>query len=64
MGKESQERRRFKINLRRKRREKIKRLKEKYKAAKTEGEKIKIIQKALKINPNLEGKDLINSFSK
>ena len=64
MGKESQERRRFKINLRRKRREKIKRLKEKYKAAKTEEEKIKIIQKALKINPNLEEKDLISSFSK
>lgn len=53
MAKESLKRRRFIIRKKRKRREKIKKLKEKYLEAKSKEEKEEIIKKALKINPNL-----------
>lgn len=59
MGKKNQKRRQFIIKLKQQRRKKIKELKEKYKLAKNETEKEKIIEKALKINPNLTRKDFL-----
>lgn len=51
-AKESPKRRRFQIRQRQKRREKIKKLKEKYLRAKTQEEKEKIIEKISKIAPH------------
>lgn len=51
-AKESPKRRAFKIRQKQKRREKIKKLKQKYLVAKTKEEKEKIIQKILKIAPH------------
>lgn len=51
-------RRKFVIKIKQKRKEKIKKLKEKYLAAKTEEEKQKILAKVVKINPDLS----INQF--
>jgi len=53
MSKEGRKRRQFIIRLKQKRKKKIKKLREKYKKAKTETEKRKIIEKALRINPYL-----------
>lgn len=53
MAKKSPRRRKFIIKLKRKRKEKIRKLKEKYLNAKSKEEKEEIIKKALKINPNL-----------
>lgn len=51
-------RRKFVIKIKQKRKEKIKKLKEEYLAAKTEEEKQKILAKVVKINPDLS----INQF--
>jgi predicted RNA-binding protein Jag len=59
MSKESRKRRKFIIKLKQKRKKKIKKLREKYKLAKTEEEKRKIIEKALKINPNLTEEEFL-----
>jgi len=56
MAKESRKRRQFIIKLKRKRKQKIKKLIERYKA---EENKEKIIEKALKINPNLTKEDFL-----
>jgi len=59
MSKESRKRRKFIIKLKQKRKEKIEKLRGKYKLAKNEEEKRKIIEKALKINPNLTEKEFL-----
>lgn len=51
MSKISQKRRQFVIRQKQKRRKKIKKLKEKYLAAKTKEEKTKILEKIRRINP-------------
>lgn len=53
--------RQFVIKLKRKRAEKIKKLREDYKKATTETEKRKILSKALKINPNLDPQDFLKN---
>ncbi len=57
MSKISQKRRKFTILKRRKRREKVKRLKERYLSAKSQEEKERILKKLQKITPyySLEG---------
>lgn len=59
MGKEGLKRRRFIIRLKQKKRKKIKKLIEKFRLAKTEEEKKKIIEKALKINPHLTEEEFL-----
>jgi len=59
MAKESKKRRQFIIKLKRKRKQKIKKLIEKYKAEENKEKKEKIIEKALKINPNLTKEDFL-----
>lgn len=59
MGKEGVKRRRFVIKLKQKRREKISKLKERYRATKTKEEKEKIIEKALRINPHLTEEEFL-----
>jgi len=59
MSKESRKRRKFIIKLKQKRKEKIEKLRGKYNLAKNEEEKRKIIEKALKINPNLTEKEFL-----
>jgi hypothetical protein len=63
MGKISPKRRKFEIRKKRKRREKIKKLKEKYFLAKDETEKKKIIEKLKRIVPHLNLEKLLNEGS-
>lgn len=62
MGKGSLKRRRFIIRLKAKRKEKIEKLKKRYLLAETKEEKEKIIEKALRINPNLTRGDFLKSL--
>jgi len=63
MAKESTKRRQFKIKLKQKKRLKIKKLRERYKVAKTKEEREKIIEKALRVNPNLTKEDFLTPIS-
>jgi len=59
MSKISQKRRQFEIKKKRGKREKIKKLKERYFAAKSEEEKRKIIEKIKRIVPHLEIEEIL-----
>ncbi len=60
MSKQSPKRRSFEIKKKQKKREKLKRLKEKYFGAKTQQEKEKIIEKILKIAPHIKIKEWLS----
>lgn len=62
MGKGPKRKRTSRIKLKRKRRQKIDKLRRKYKTAKKEEEKKAIVEKALKINPNLTKETFIFSI--
>lgn len=64
MGKESQKRRRFKIRLKQKRKEKIKKLLEKLQLVQDQKERKRILKKIFKINPNLTQDDVLNLIKK
>lgn len=55
-------RRQFVIRLKAKRKKEVRKLREAYKRAASEEEKKRILEKALKINPNLTAKDFIKSL--
>lgn len=55
-------RRQFVIRLKAKRKEEVRKLREAYKRAAGEEEKKRILEKALKINPNLTPKDFLKSL--
>ena len=59
MSKIYQKRRQFEIEKKREKREKIKKLKERYFAAKSEEEKRKIIEKIKRIVPHLEIEEIL-----
>lgn len=59
MSKVSVKRRQFLIKIKRKRKKKIKRLKEKYGISKTKGEKEKIIEKIQKISPHYPAREIL-----
>ena len=59
MGKTSIKRRQFKIRIKRKRKEKIKKLKEEHLKAKTKEKKNKIIEKIQKIAPHYPIKEIL-----
>jgi hypothetical protein len=62
MAKKRRERER-ELERRRRRRKKLKKLREKYLKAKSEGEKRKIIEKALKVSPFLTEEKFLSSIN-
>lgn len=54
MSKQSPKRRSFEIKKAQKKKEKLKKLKERYRAAKTDKDRSKIVEKILKIAPHLK----------